>query len=575
MNFFISYSRVEINLIATIAKEIELFEHKVWYDQSIQGGEDWWKIILQKIRECDIFILALSENSLQSLACNIEFEYALSLNKNAIPLIISDVKEIEWVDTKIRRIQYVKYSNNNDYESRKRLVDAFKSLGISPPLPSSLPIEPKVPLSLFAQISTKLNEANLSIKDQNELLDKILELLLNKSEKDKAKILLNQFRKHPDLIEKIGKEIDKQLELSTKAISEKNVESIVFHDIISIQFKAAFIFLIDEENNFIAVSKSGECYLSNEKRYINALNIEERTYHFVCGKSSFTSRAIFLAGGVDLILRSRLSTQDPRGNPYEHKVGILNVILFENRNIENVFEFTDYIPEILKIERTKDGFSFLSLDGPTGLITGRKGTFRCIDISDNGKYILIGTDDRTIIVYDIQWKRVLKRITPDGADSITAIKFFNGGANIMAGDYLGNVYFLSSTAWHLLKKYNGHDKAITQISVSNDNQYLATGCKGGEVAIWSTNSWEKIYKLSDNEVIGHVSHIQFSPVDNLLCVGFTSGMIIIWNFKKEKPMKIFKKNYTNPVIALEWVKDGSKIFVGYESGEIKFIESEA
>ena len=47
-------------------------------DLDIEGGERWWRSILQRIRACDTFVVVLSPAGTGSVACAREREYALA-----------------------------------------------------------------------------------------------------------------------------------------------------------------------------------------------------------------------------------------------------------------------------------------------------------------------------------------------------------------------------------------------------------------------------------------------------------------------------------------------------------------
>ena len=56
---------------------------------SMSGGQAWWDQICEWIEECDIFVFALDENSLDSNACEIEWGYTDKLGKPILPVKIS------------------------------------------------------------------------------------------------------------------------------------------------------------------------------------------------------------------------------------------------------------------------------------------------------------------------------------------------------------------------------------------------------------------------------------------------------------------------------------------------------
>ncbi|MCX7111260.1 MAG: toll/interleukin-1 receptor domain-containing protein [Proteobacteria bacterium] len=67
-NIFISYNRTSEAIVKTLADDIEALGHNPWFDQELSGGQAWWEQVLKQIRDCDVFILILSPESLDSVA---------------------------------------------------------------------------------------------------------------------------------------------------------------------------------------------------------------------------------------------------------------------------------------------------------------------------------------------------------------------------------------------------------------------------------------------------------------------------------------------------------------------------
>ena len=38
----------------------------VWFDEELGGGDAWWQMILERIRGCDVFVFAMTDDSLKS-----------------------------------------------------------------------------------------------------------------------------------------------------------------------------------------------------------------------------------------------------------------------------------------------------------------------------------------------------------------------------------------------------------------------------------------------------------------------------------------------------------------------------
>ena len=80
---FVSYSHADTPKVFPILHTLQFAGYRVWYDEGIQGGENWRKIIASKIQDtkCKDFLVFSSEHSIESRHVKAEINLALNLNK--------------------------------------------------------------------------------------------------------------------------------------------------------------------------------------------------------------------------------------------------------------------------------------------------------------------------------------------------------------------------------------------------------------------------------------------------------------------------------------------------------------
>jgi hypothetical protein len=103
---FVSYSRADrqfVDQFIPIVRKV-YGNDNVWYDEDIPGGVPWWQMILGEINKCDLFIYLLSNDSIDSPYCQAEFEEALRLNKQFLPIIIRPKTDLNRAPEEMRDI---------------------------------------------------------------------------------------------------------------------------------------------------------------------------------------------------------------------------------------------------------------------------------------------------------------------------------------------------------------------------------------------------------------------------------------------------------------------------------------
>jgi hypothetical protein len=209
MEIFITYSRSGQTQVVSLVKDLEELGHNVWFDHDLSGGQRWWDNILTRIRACQIYIFAISQEALDSTACIRELKYAEALQKSPLPVIMNAGISMAMVPRYLSNMQYIDYSNSNDKSSVFALVKAINNLPASPALPDPLPEPPAVPISYLDTLKEKIDTRNLDRRDQISLVRDLKDKLNDPQvRKEDITVLLKKLRNHDDLLASIGKEID-------------------------------------------------------------------------------------------------------------------------------------------------------------------------------------------------------------------------------------------------------------------------------------------------------------------------------------------------------------------------------
>src|SRR5688500_13390774 len=123
-----------------MARELERSPNVVWLDPQPFADPVPWDVILGQIRSCDLYLFALSPGSLASRTCISALEYALSLNRPVLPVLVQDV-DISAIPEEIADLPTVDY-RVPDADHGSALLSAVSNRPVVPPLPDPLPVPP-------------------------------------------------------------------------------------------------------------------------------------------------------------------------------------------------------------------------------------------------------------------------------------------------------------------------------------------------------------------------------------------------------------------------------------------------
>ena len=213
MGVFISYSSRDREAVESIVRALQKARESVWLDREIGPGEQWWREILGQIRECEVFITALSENWEHSRACRAELEYAQALGVPIIPVQIGPLKSM--VLNRVGHLQIVDYRVPTADTGITLTTEVRLKRDRQRPLPLPLPPEPPVPFEYLMRFNSQLDQS-LGPREQEAILNELRTDLYVDGRDDVARkgitLLLGRLREHNDVTALIQQQVDALLE---------------------------------------------------------------------------------------------------------------------------------------------------------------------------------------------------------------------------------------------------------------------------------------------------------------------------------------------------------------------------
>lgn len=207
---FISYRSTERAAIQILVHEISnLRGYKVWYDQQLVGGQDWWTEIMEALENADIVVLALSPAYLKSDPCKREYDYALRLGKPLLPVQIDPNLKIDQLGATLQRLQIIPFSPQ---QPERSALDAALAVTKGRP-PAADQSQPSAPISQLADIRDVLNSpGDLKMEAQEGVFDQ-LRRYWNKHPNEAAQVAecLKLLLSRPDTVHSVHEDTSRLL----------------------------------------------------------------------------------------------------------------------------------------------------------------------------------------------------------------------------------------------------------------------------------------------------------------------------------------------------------------------------
>ncbi len=210
---FVSYASQDRALIEHLLTSLRRARQQVWWDDQLGGGEAWWHAILEQIRRCEVFIVAVSNHSLASKPCQAELSYAEALRRPILPVQVGPIDSLRVTPLAARQI--LDFREPTKEGTLRLLTSVQQRQAQVPPLPWPQPAEPPVPFAYLMRLAATLARPELSRHQQTELMTELKDRLDDDRHDPTAfrdiTQLLCLLRDRPDVTWRVRTEIDSTL----------------------------------------------------------------------------------------------------------------------------------------------------------------------------------------------------------------------------------------------------------------------------------------------------------------------------------------------------------------------------
>ena len=165
-----------------------------------------------------------------------------------------------------------------------------------------------------------------------------------------------------------------------------------------------------------------------------------------------------------------------------------------------------------------------ALNAARAEIPGHGGPIRGIAISADGARVLTAGFDYSVIEWDIETVRPLRRLIGHEA-GVNAVAYLPGGRAVSGSDD-GTVAIWNLADGARIRSLTGHGVKVTAIAVSPDGTLIASAGWDRTVRLWTADSGTALRVLEHE---ANVSAVAFSPDGKKLVSAGHDGKVIVWN----------------------------------------------
>ncbi|HMF16106.1 MAG TPA: WD40 repeat domain-containing protein [Gemmataceae bacterium] len=193
---------------------------------------------------------------------------------------------------------------------------------------------------------------------------------------------------------------------------------------------------------------------------------------------------------------------------------------------------------------------------------GHEETVTCLALSPHKDYLISGSRDETICIWDLRKGVGISR-TQAHKGGVLCLAFFPNSKGFASAGWDNEIKIWDFPDANLQKILRGHQGPVWSIDASVDGKLLASGSGDKTVRVWNVQSGQEIKSFHHDR---RVDSVRFSPDGETLA--FSSGgpwadeTINLWNWKKGNEPRVLSK----PGSCLDFTRDGRILVAGGRSG---------
>jgi len=222
------------------------------------------------------------------------------------------------------------------------------------------------------------------------------------------------------------------------------------------------------------------------------------------------------------------------------------------------------------------------------------------DFSPNGKYIITGSYDGIVRIFDVQTEQEIHQFTanetergvkaifsPDGQTIFAAsndgtvwkwdvktgkaelklsyddapidIEVSQDGARLLIGSFEGTPWLLNARTGETICEFFGHTEPVWGLAFSPDSTYVATGSVDKTARLWKTENCEPVRVF---DTLDGLASVDFSPDGKYLATAGWDGPVKLWNVETGEELRQFIGHTCYFVKIVRFSPDGKYLLTG-------------
>ena len=156
---------------------------------------------------------------------------------------------------------------------------------------------------------------------------------------------------------------------------------------------------------------------------------------------------------------------------------------------------------------------------------GHSNWVRCARFSPDNRLIGSCGDDNAVIIFDVEQKSVKYRFL-DHSGHVNSCRFSPDGTIIASTGDDGKIKLFDIRMGRLIQHYDAHNEKINCISYHQSGNYIISGSDDSTIKIWDLKMGQILYTVHGHR--GKVKSVNFNIDGDYFCSGGEDSILMVW-----------------------------------------------
>ncbi len=194
-----------------------------------------------------------------------------------------------------------------------------------------------------------------------------------------------------------------------------------------------------------------------------------------------------------------------------------------------------------------------------------------VAFSPNGQLIAFASADKTVVIWDVDANREVRRCIGHTA-SVWCVAFSPDGTRLLSGGKDATVRLWEVETARELRRFDGHGDLVTSVAFSPNGRRALSAGFDHEAILWDLERGGRVAEFAFHDAAKYLHHVAFSP-DGGQCLVCGDRTLFLADAATGKLIRTFT-GHTASVVSAAFSADGKRILSGGDDRTLRLWDAE-